>query len=117
MLNHMLSTLHHCTLNPITMRRHILADIKRLVLRLATVHGYKYKKIHEILGVSERTTKHICARHRQIGDVGKKRTIDGGPCLLNGFHISVHQLFLLHSLVTSNAVDSFLRVVSNDSPT
>ena len=28
-----------------TMRRHMLADIKRLVLWLSVVHEYKYKKI------------------------------------------------------------------------
>ncbi|KAF8218727.1 hypothetical protein L208DRAFT_1348078 [Tricholoma matsutake] len=70
------------------MRWHISTDIKQLVLRLATVCGYKYKKIHEISGVSERTTKHICALHQRTGDVVKKGVVDGGPHLLNGFHIS-----------------------------
>ena len=81
--------LWHCK-NTITMRRHISTDIKRLVLRLATVREYKYKKMREISGVSERTTKRICALHRRTGDVVKKRIIDGGPRLLNGFHISVN---------------------------
>ena len=103
----------------ITMRRHISRDIKRLVLRLATVRGYKYKKIREISGVSERTTKRICALYRQTGDVVKKRTIDGGPRLLNGFHISVNQLLLLQVLdtVIFDARGSFSRVVLNDNRT
>ena len=101
------------------MRQHISSDIKRLVLRLATVHGYKYKKICEISGVSERTTKHICALHRRTGDVVKKRVIDGGPRLLNGFHISVNQLLLLQVLdnIIFNARGSFSRVVLNDNLT
>ena len=89
-LKHMLGIigLAHVVLGvvkPPTMRWHISTDIKWLVLQLATIHGYKYKKIHEISGVSERTTKHICALHQQTGDVVKKRIVDGGPCLLNSF--------------------------------
>jgi hypothetical protein len=68
---------------------HISADMKRLVLRLVTVRGYKYKKIREISGVSERTT------------MVKKKTV----------------MVALQGLVTFNAGDSFLRVLSNDSPT
>ena len=99
---------------PPTMRQHISTDIKRLVLRLATVCGYKYKKIHEVSGVSERTTKHICALHQRTGDVVKKRIVDSGPCLLNSFHISVNQLLLLQVLDILNARGSFSRVVLND---
>jgi hypothetical protein len=68
----------------LTMRRHISAEIKRQVLRLAVVRSYKYKKVRELTGVSERTTKRLCALHQRIGDVVKKRTVDGGPHLLNG---------------------------------
>jgi hypothetical protein len=103
----------------ITMRQHISRDIKWLVLRLATVRGYKYKKIHEISGVSERTTKHICALYWQTGDVVKKRTIDGGPRLLNGFHISdigKSVTFATNSCIV-NARGSFSRVVLNNNLT
>jgi hypothetical protein len=98
------------------MRRHISVEIKRQVLRLAVVRGYKYKRIRELTGVSERTTKRICALHRRIGDVVKKRTVDGGPRLLNGFHISVSRTFATRS-GHANAKSSFLRAVLNDSPT
>ena len=101
------SAVARCCKTTITMRRHISTDIKRLVLRLATVRGYKYKKIHEISGVSVRTTKRICALHRQTGDVVKKRIIDGGPRLLNGFHISVNQLLLLQSCSGGEVADSW----------
>ena len=43
--------------------------IPRLVLRLAVVRGFKYKKIREITSVSERTIKRICALHRRTGGV------------------------------------------------
>jgi metal-sulfur cluster biosynthetic enzyme len=56
----------------LTMRRHISVEIKRQVLRLAVVRGYKYKKVRELTGVNERTTKHLCALHQWIGDVVKK---------------------------------------------
>ena len=46
--------------------------MKWLVLRPATVRGYKYKKICEISGISERTMKHICALHQRTGDVGEE---------------------------------------------
>ena len=75
------------------MRWHISADLKRQVLRLVVVRKYKYKMIREILGISERTTKRICALHRWTGDVVKKRTVHGCPRLLNGFHISVIHSF------------------------
>jgi hypothetical protein len=52
------------------------------------VHGCKYKEIHKITGVSVPTIKRIRALHRRTGYVVKKRVIDGGPRLLNGFHIS-----------------------------
>ena len=72
------------------MRRYISADIKKLALRLALVHGYKYKKIRHLTGVSERTIMRIRALHRRIGDVVNTRGVNGRPRSLNGYEASVH---------------------------
>jgi hypothetical protein len=59
------------------MRRHISTDIKRLVLQLATVRGYKYEKIREISGVSERTTKRMSSSRERFLDFARV-TVDAG---------------------------------------
>ena len=61
------------------MRRHISADIKKLALHLALVRGYKYKKIQEITGISERSIGHIRSLHRRTEAVIRKRIVDGQP--------------------------------------
>jgi len=73
------------------MRRHISVETKRLILRLAVVNGYRYKKIKDITGVSIRTIDHLerlRTWHRRIGDVVYRRAVDGQPRLLNGLELS-----------------------------
>ena len=83
-------------------------NLKWQVLRLAMVRRWKFLKYQVF---SERATKCVCALYRQIGDVVKRRTNDGGPHLLNGFHISVNSYFCYSLNFISNARYSFLRVV------
>ena len=96
---------------------HISTDIKKLVLWLAIIHGYKYKKIWEILGISERCIKHICALHRHIGDVVCKRTVNGCPhsSMDLRHQYACHIITLLLPHLTTPC--SFLKVALNDSLT
>jgi transposase len=71
------------------MRRHIPPEIKRLVLRLAIIRKYPYKKILRITGVGARSIMRIRSLYRRTGNVVAKRIVDGRPRILNGFEVSV----------------------------
>jgi len=96
------------------MRRHISVELKRVALRLALVRRYKYKRIRQITGISERTTQRIRALYRDIGDVARRRMVNGRPRILNGFEISVADFVLHHKLILNNAA-SFSKAVLNNS--
>ena len=66
------------------MRRHISAKFKKVELRLAVVKGYKYKNIRKIVGMSERTTQHLCALRWHPEDMARKGMVNDRPRILNG---------------------------------
>ena len=75
---------------------HISVDFKKLVLRLAVVRGYKYKKIRKITGVSERSIGRDSVASSSSMDremLCRKSIIvdafDGRPRIMNGFEVVV----------------------------
>ena len=77
-------------------------ELKKVALHLALVKGYKYKKIRKITGISERSTRCLCALYQHTGDVVQRRVVDGRPRVLNGFELSVSGIYLILVGLTSN---------------
>ena len=74
-----------------TMRRYIAPEVKEMVVKLALVHKYRYKKFKRITGVSMWSIKGLKALYLRTGEVVQKRVVDGRPCTLNGFEASVSE--------------------------
>jgi transposase len=73
------------------MRRYIAPEVKEMVVKLALVRKYRYKKIKRITGVSVRSIKRLKALYLCTGEVVRKRVVDGRPRTLNGFEASVSE--------------------------